>query len=51
MQPQGVLDMELLTDKDNEFDQYEKKYVNGMYEIEGSEQFMCVFRIVSDENK
>ena len=46
MTPHGVLDMELLSDKDDASESYEKIYVNGMYQIEGSEQFMCVFKYI-----
>ena len=41
--PNGILDMELLTDNDNPEDE-EKKFVNGVFEIDGSNQFMCVFK-------
>ena len=35
--PSGVLDMELLTDKDKEDDKFEKEFVNGVFPIEGSD--------------
>ena len=40
----------MLTDKDNAYDFYEKKFVNGVYKIEGSEQFVFAFKLTPDDN-
>jgi len=42
----GILDMELLTEPDNEEDKFEKKFASGVFQFSGSDQFMCVYKIV-----
>lgn len=42
--------MEVLSDKDDDRENYEKKFVNGINVIEGSDQFMCVFKFIPNDN-